>query len=815
MLNIERMQNQLNNITSFLIVTVSILSHIFTFIQFSSLRSDSIIIPIIFYSVFSFFALSGFSLYFDLDIILIQKIRLIYFLVLYFFIDLVFFEVFLSVFILAITFYLNVKPLHVVNKKNIIFSNILNIIIIFLMWNYFSKNIILFLLCAVLNILHLYIPILCKGKLLSINNRSLPRNLKEYYIMEFSKQIIPFTSWLEPFLILFLLFNYTYYSLIIFIISSFFCIICDLYGIYMSFSKDSMVTILLHIIVKLSLIIGLYSIYLIGGNTMNYNAIMIPVIAAVFIFNFTAINSLIQDFYKKYNSILLLKEILNLYILSITIIIPAVFVVIFIFSNDNSHLIFISVLSIIYCIGSSVWLIFRIKYLQNQNRIIIKLLAEISKDEIHVYKHNEIWDTENRIDILLKIITSFIRCNDFNSAEDIFNILFHWVNNNLSLITSDSSNYWSIKSNRFNRFFNCITDEVCKSSNTIIQDTYITSIYEQIIINSDFNHIVRYEYIFSSLSKFIENGLLHEEMISKNLLKKALKILLDKIPTYLYEMKPSEEYDLKDKLLYLLHKSEDFNQLKNTLYDKIDFIISLAAEKNNIEFLKSINLFSICFRKPKKEYNGAIESRKTYPAFVEIKIPWNVNYYQVLNLITESYSSIFYKQKENTFNVKLWRSIINDYRAFMYHFKELDITDKTQKAIYNSFYSSYRNCLYEPIKNGVVLNNFDFFEFFCYSNYYCSKEQEDDFIKLFIKSTQDYFKYFFQQQQNDINEIYKTWSRVIQFQKNHSDRESSTELNKYITSLQKKNYEILQDFPQWEKDQTTYFKNLKKQLEEF
>ena len=159
---------------------------------------------------------------------------------------------------------MNVAPLPVVNKRNIIFSNILNIIIIFLMWNYFSKNIILFLLCAVLNMLHLYIPILCKKRLLAINYRSLPRNLKEYYIMEFSKQIVPFTSWLEPFLILFLLFNYTCYFLIIFIISSFFCIVYDLYYIYMCFSKESFFIFLLHIIVKLSLIIGLYNIYLMG-----------------------------------------------------------------------------------------------------------------------------------------------------------------------------------------------------------------------------------------------------------------------------------------------------------------------------------------------------------------------------------------------------------------------------------------------------------------------------------------------------------------------------------------------------------------------
>ena len=542
------------------------------------------------------------------------------------------------------------------------------------------------------------------------------------------------------------------------------------------------------------------------------NSIMIPVIAAVFIFNFTAISSLILDFYKKYNSILLLKEILNVYTLLRVIIIPAGFVVLFILYDK--HIEFLSVLSIVYCIGSSIWLIYRTKYLLNQNRIIIKLLAEINDEEINIYKNNDILTTENRIDILLKIIVSFIRSNDFNSAEDIFNILFNWVNNNLELIKPNSSNYWSIKSNRFNRFFNCITNEVCNSSNTIIQDTYITSIYNQIIISSNLKNILNYEYIFSSLERFIENGLMYEKLIPKTLMNKAFRILLDKIPLYLYECKKSDKYDIKDKSLYLFHKSKDFEKLKNTLYEKIDSVISLATEKNNIEFLKSIDLFRFCFKELEKEYDGSKEPGKPYPAIVYINLSWNINYYQFLNEVTSSYSSIFYKLKDNTFNYKLWKSIFEDHKSFMYHFKELDFSDKIKQVIFNSFMSSYRRCLENLISNKYVLNYFEFYDYFCEFSYEYSKEQETYFIKLFILLTKEYFKYYFMQE-IDNNNKYQIWSRVLQFQEKHSDNSCSDELNEYIKSLQEQ-YSILStDYHNWEENQKKNIDETTKQIKSF
>lgn len=548
---------------------------------------------------------------------------------------------------------------------------------------------------------------------------------------------------------------------------------------------------------------------------MDYNTIMIPVIAAVFIFNFTAINSLLQDFYKKYNSILLLKEILNIKIIFKTIIIPGFFVILFIFlKKETPHLLFFSVLSIIYCIGSSIWLINQTKYLLNQNRIITKLLAEINTNEIEFYKNHDILNTENRIDVLLKIIISFIRSNDFNSAEDIFNILFQWVDKNLDVIKSNSDNHWAIKSNRFYRFFYCITDEVCKSRNTIIQDTIITSIYNQIIINSKFENISNYEYIYTSLSKFIETGLLYEKLISNSILNKALKIMLQKIPMYLYESKISDEYDINDKSLYLLHESKDFKKLNNTLYEKIDSIISIAAEKNNTEFLKSINLFFYSYRNPQKVYDGPIEPGIPYSPLIELSIPWNVNYYQFLNLVTGTYRSLFYKIKDKDFNFKLWNSIISDYRNFMYHFKEFDSTNKIHKAIYNTFYSSYRYCLYVLIEKEHILNYFDFYDTFCDFKHYCSNEQEVDFIKLFIEMTELYFKYFFNKE-NDKYLIYQTWSRVLQFQENHSESLVSKELNDYIQKIEKKYEENLKGYSEWKENLIVSLKDSKKQLDAF
>jgi len=262
--NIEKLNTHLNTLISFFLVLISLLSHTFTFIQITN-NNNIFFAEVIFISILFFFALIGFSLNFDFDILLILKIRLIYFLILSIFTDLVLYEIFLSVFLLTIAFYITPFFINIYeNKKKFFLPIILNTIIISLIVFYFHKNLILLILFVICNLFHSYFPIISKKMLASFEYSNLPKNLKEYYILEFSKQYVPVTSWIIPFLIVFLFLNFSNYILCIFILSSVFCILYDIYILYIHSLKYFLFTLLFQNIIKLSLMIGLYLVYLMG-----------------------------------------------------------------------------------------------------------------------------------------------------------------------------------------------------------------------------------------------------------------------------------------------------------------------------------------------------------------------------------------------------------------------------------------------------------------------------------------------------------------------------------------------------------------------
>lgn len=262
--NIEKSNNQLNTIVSFFIIIISLLFHAFTFIQFSNFICSNFIVSIIFFSILVFFSVSSFSLYFDLDILLILKLRLIFFFILDFFCDLVFFEIFFSFIMLAITFYIKPQHLDINNKKKFILPIILNLIIIFLTVYFFRNNFILFMLFGICNIFHLYLPILSKKFLTLFNIQNLPKNLNEYYILEFSQKYVPITSWMIPFIALFTFYSCNIFTFALCIISSIFCLIYDFYILYISYFEKLIFSFLFQIIIKMSLMTGLYLIYIKG-----------------------------------------------------------------------------------------------------------------------------------------------------------------------------------------------------------------------------------------------------------------------------------------------------------------------------------------------------------------------------------------------------------------------------------------------------------------------------------------------------------------------------------------------------------------------
>ncbi len=527
---------------------------------------------------------------------------------------------------------------------------------------------------------------------------------------------------------------------------------------------------------------------IISTSDSNFASIMIPVIAAVFIFNFTALHTLVQTCYSKYKSIFLIKEIFNFFNIFVAIIIPGLCVIIFILLNPSySHFKFLSVCSIIYCIGSSIWLIHKTKHLQNQNRIVKKLLFEINDSEIFYYKNNEISTTENRIDILEKIIISLIRDKDTNSAEDIFNLVFEWINNIIDKIPSDCDIYVIKKNNRFCKFFENISDEVFKCRNKIIQERFIITMNNKILINSKIKNLRSYEYIFDAITNLIINGLYTDDYQNEDVLTTSFNLLLISIPYYLYEMDESEKAYKTGKDFYFLSESEDFRKFDNILYTKIDKIIQTASELNRINFLKSLRLFNYLFEQPKQKYNGPFEPGKIYPSYSLLKLRWNTNYYQLMKKISGTYFSIFYniENKKQDFNKLIWSRIIDDYHSFLFHFQDFDFNNKLHKVIFDRFVSSYKTILFEILTYKEIMPSFEFYETLCSFNECYEKTLFPNFIQIFIDFTDKYFEYYFEKELNQ-NERNSTWNKLRQFQEEQKEALFSELLKEHIKKLETK-----------------------------
>ncbi len=223
--------------------------------------------PIIFYFLFISFSITVFSvLYLGQDISFFLKIKFIILIIFNIFNPNLFYEIFLTIFLLLVNFYWH-KPIryYISNYFNIkiILTIILNLFFCFSFLYYFRQHLILVVLFAVPNILYLYLPLYCKKIII---NTPIKFNLATFYILENSSKNVSLTTWAVPFLILLYLYNSTQFFTF-FIFCTIFCIIADIYqyiNLYLTvryIEKDFLLSIILEIIVKISLMLFLYKIY--------------------------------------------------------------------------------------------------------------------------------------------------------------------------------------------------------------------------------------------------------------------------------------------------------------------------------------------------------------------------------------------------------------------------------------------------------------------------------------------------------------------------------------------------------------------------
>ena len=433
-------------------------------------------------------------------------------------------------------------------------------------------------------------------------------------------------------------------------------------------------------------------------NQSNLPGLIIPVISAVFIFNFSAICYLVQENYHKYNSVLLIKESLNFTTILVAILIPAGFVLLLIFSDVKSnYLLFWSIVATTYSLGSSIWLLFRIRFLLNDRKIILRLMARLSKDDIKDYCQNLNTNSENPIDTMQKVLTLIIKNDDVNLAEDCFVLLFKWIALNLDCIHETSDNYWRIQQNRFNKFLIGLSQEVSKADNYVMRQNFSYSIYEGVLLKSEIKLIKQYEIIYLTLESFIKNELEKGDRNSEKVAENAFHIMVSMVPKYLHYM---ECCDSPIDGFSHLSESDEWHRFNEIVIKSIKECIYFAIEKKKIEFLKSTYLITRMFREYEEPFSMSSDDNKFL---------WNDNVYRCLQEVT----NIYYRIYTSLFDERILSHIEMEYRQFVHLVSELNYSKPVQRAIFNSFFNSYCTFIAKMLENKKLFTDEEFYETVC------------------------------------------------------------------------------------------------------
>lgn len=112
-------------------------------------------------------------------------------------------------------------------------------------------------------------------------------------------------------------------------------------------------------------------------------------VGAVFIFNFTELFILLQENYHKFNSLFLLMQILHPLRLFFVIGMSAISIIVsMLHIVSNRYIASFAILSIAYSICTSVYLINKMKYYLDAEKMLLWQMSKINHDDIILYRGN-------------------------------------------------------------------------------------------------------------------------------------------------------------------------------------------------------------------------------------------------------------------------------------------------------------------------------------------------------------------------------------------------------------------------------------------
>jgi hypothetical protein len=500
----------------------------------------------------------------------------------------------------------------------------------------------------------------------------------------------------------------------------------------------------------------------------------ITVISGLGIFNLGALLALLQLNYNRFNSSLLIKNLLKSPLIMGSAIFPFIIILFnFLLLDENNRHGFLPITLVLFSIISSIFLLSHFNETSEINAMLIKLLLKTDEEDFDMYKKNIIYRFESRIDTILSLALRIIKQEDVANAHSFFHNLSYWINKNINYINYDTFYYPERMMNRFNDFFDAIIHALVKTKSDTLHSYLINSIRQLVLLNTNSENFKSYEIVYENLFKYL---MLNLEERDNNLAYDIYNTIYHNTSTILLNIPRLElENDIPS-----LHDRR-LSDFEDIFIDPLNGFIKKAIEENCVLFLSKIRIFDALFsefgnEKVYEKWDGKIVSIFT-------KIRWTI--INKNNFLMEQNISA--------------HSCNNDYAIFMpYHVfsqktkRSYQYYEILMKFVFDSLYAfSFRS-----VEKNKVKTDFDF-ELIYGQFIPCVVNNDIDNFNLFFSLYEKILDLFlecqFKSDNPDINLIYALWGRLIQIKKYDEDGHTTGELFK--NEINEKYNKLISKYP--------------------
>ncbi|MDR0920308.1 MAG: hypothetical protein LBM93_13865, partial [Oscillospiraceae bacterium] len=354
-----------------------------------------------------------------------------------------------------------------------------------------------------------------------------------------------------------------------------------------------------------------FNLRIVSEKTTNAVENTINIFIPFAVWNSTIFIILLQENYRKFKSIYLLKSMMlqnkRLWILTL---IPMLFLFFNATITEYANS-FPPILPLLVFINfsSTLFFIHQFPKILDTKAFLGNLMNSAKPEEFDSYRKLADFGQESIFDDILSIIQSIVKKDDTQNAQSTFKMLGEWLNKNISLINYDSQIYGERQKNRFRIFFILINREVLKSDNIMMHNYYVYFITSMIREKMNKDNYTNYEILYEFLSIYVKERLKRNESDfathAFDSLYWPVKDILFQIPK---ERKDTNQSELENKINIFVSQTSwpEGKMFKKIFLDTVQEIIATAVKFNCKDFLLNLRIYETLFGILPDKWDGNI-----------------------------------------------------------------------------------------------------------------------------------------------------------------------------------------------------------------